>query len=346
MSFWAGKRVLVTGHTGFKGSWLSLWLIQLGAEVSGFALEPDTTPALFDQLGLAGKLDHRIGDIRTKGALEARVAEVQPDVVFHLAAQPLVLASYEDPMATWDTNVMGTVHMLDALRQLTHPCAAIMITTDKVYENRETEQPYSEGDRLGGHDPYSASKAGCELAIASYRKSFFHSHPVRVIAARAGNVIGGGDWAKNRIVPDIARALAAGDVIGVRNPDAQRPWQHVLEPLAGYLRLAEQAFGGAALAPAYNFGPDPQDVRPVRDLVEGAVAHWPGRWEDRSDPDAPHEAGLLSLENALARQDIGYTPRWTFDTCLARTMAWYRAVHEGAEPAEITAAQIAEFGAP
>lgn len=346
MSFWAGKRVLVTGHTGFKGSWLSLWLTQLEAEVYGYALAPDTTPALFDQLQLARLSDHLISDIRDAERLAARVAQVQPDVVFHLAAQPLVLASYDDPLETWDTNVMGTAHMLDALRGLDRPCAAIMITTDKVYENRETMTPYTEADRLGGHDPYSASKAACELVIASYRKSFFRDHRVRIASARAGNVIGGGDWAENRILPDIARALAKGDAIPVRNPVARRPWQHVLEPLSGYMRLAEQMLTGADVAAAYNFGPEEADVRPVRDLVEGACRIWDGTWEDQSDPNAPHEAGLLSLSIDLAKSALGYKPRWGFDQGLANTISWYRAVHEGADPAALTAAQIAEFGAP
>lgn len=352
MSFWAGKRVLVTGHTGFKGSWLSLWLGELGAEVFGLALEPDTDPALFDQLGLARQLDHRIGDIRDAETLRARVADVHPDVVFHLAAQPLVLASYDDPLLTWDTNVMGTAHVLQALRGVDHPCAAVMITTDKVYENREWVHPYRETDRLGGHDPYSASKAACELVIASYARSFFADSPVRIVSARAGNVIGGGDWAANRIVPDIARALAKGQAIPVRNRHARRPWQHVLEPLSGYLRLAESmADSGAVpgvggMAKKYNFGPEINDVRPVGDLVEAALIHWPGSWDDQSDPDARHEAGLLSLDIECARADLGYSPRWDFERAVENTVQWYRAVAGGASPREISCAQIRAFGAP
>lgn len=346
MSFWSGKRVLVTGHTGFKGSWLSLWLTRLGAEVAGLALAPDTEPALFDQLGLADRLDHRIGDIREAATVAERVAQVQPDVVFHLAAQPLVLASYDDPLLTWDTNVMGTAHVLQALRALSRPCAAVMITTDKVYENREWVHPYREEDRLGGHDPYSASKAGSELVIASWRKSFLAGHPVRVVSARAGNVIGGGDWAANRILPDLARALGQGAALRLRNPAARRPWQHVLEPLSGYLRLAEAAYRGEALADSYNFGPEPADVHPVRALVEAALSHWPGRWEDASDPAAPHEAGLLSLGIERARADLGYVPRWGFADSVRHSMEWYRDVAEGVSPLDITAAQIAAFGAP
>lgn len=344
MSVWRGKRVLLTGHTGFKGGWLASWLCKLGAEVHGLALEPQTP--FFAQLGLEAKIDHRIGDIRDACLVAARVAEVRPDAVFHLAAQALVLASYADPLATWDVNVMGTAHVLDALRALDYPCAAVMVTTDKVYENREWVHPYREEDALGGHDPYSASKAGVELVIASYRRSFFGDHPVRVASARAGNVIGGGDWAENRIVPDLARACAAGAPLRVRNPDARRPWQHVLEPLSGYLRLAEALLEGRDVDRAYNFGPEAADVRPVRDLVDAALTHWPGTWQDASDPAAPHEAGLLSLGIERARADLGYRPRWGFAEGIGRTMAWYRGVHEGMDPAALTLTQIAEFGAP
>ncbi len=346
MSFWSGKKVLVTGHTGFKGSWLSQWLTDLDASVAGLALAPDTEPALFDQLGLAKRMDHRIGDIRDAETVRTRVEEVQPDVVFHLAAQPLVLAAYEDPLGTWSSNVMGTAHLLDALRGLDKPCAAVLITTDKVYENREWLHPYREEDRLGGHDPYSASKAGCELVISSYRRSFFRDHPVRLVSARAGNVIGGGDWAENRILPDIIRALAAGHAIPVRNPHARRPWQHVLEPLSGYLRLAARMHGGEQFSDAYNFGPEVSDVKSVADLVHGALSLWPGAWEDRSDPDAPHEAGLLGLGIERARADLGYAPRWDFETGLARSVEWYKRVHDGDAALDVTRAQIAEFGAP
>ena len=243
--FWAGRRVLLTGHTGFKGSWLALWLSELGARVTGVGLEPDTTPNLFGQLELVGRLErHHIADIREAHALVEIAKACQPQVVFHLAAQPLVRRSYQDPLGTWATNVQGSLHMLEALKPLQHPCAVVMVTTDKVYENQEWAYGYRESDRLGGHDPSSASKAAAELAIASWRASFCgtapHQSPHLAIAtARAGNVIGGGDWAADRIVPDAMRALAAGKPIAVRNPTATRPWQHVLEPLGGYLRLAE-----------------------------------------------------------------------------------------------------------
>ena len=347
MSFWDGKRVLVTGHTGFKGSWLCEWLLYLGADVAGLALSPEPHQPLFNQLNLTERMDHAIGDIREAGVLARRVAALRPEIVFHMAAQPLVLASYVDPVGTWATNVMGSLHLMQALRDLDGPCAAVMITTDKVYENREWIHPYREGDRLGGHDPYSASKAAMEIAIAAWRRSFFENHPAHLVSARAGNVIGGGDWAENRILPDIVRALQSGETVAVRNPAAVRPFQHVLEPLSGYLRLAERlSTAPDTLAEAYNFGPEPSDLKTVQALIEEALQHWPGTWVDRSQLGAPHEAGLLSLEIESARQDLGYAPRWTSAEGVARAIHWYRAVHEGADPRALTRAQIQAFGAP
>ena len=347
MSFWSGKRVLVTGHTGFKGSWLTLWLTRMGARVAGLALAPDTTPALFEQLALADRIDHALGDIRNLDTVRARVAQIRPDVVLHLAAQPLVLASYEDPLETWSTNVMGSAHLLEALRALDHSCAVVMVTTDKVYLNVDAGQPFAETDPLGGHDPYSASKAAMEIAVDSWRKSFFGDHPVRIASARAGNVIGGGDWAANRLVPDLMRGLATGQEVAIRNPDATRPWQHVLEPLAGYLRLAERLWsGGAAHARAYNFGPDAAATRTVRDLADTVLTHWPGSWRDTSGPGQRHEAALLSLDIGAARADLGITPRWDFDQTVEMTVEWYRAAHEGADPVALCLAQIEAFGAP
>lgn len=344
--FWTGKRVLLTGHTGFKGSWLSLWLEALGAEVYGLALAPDTAPSLFDQLGLAQMPGHALGDIRAPETVAARVAETAPDIVFHLAAQPLVLCGYRAPLETWASNVMGTAHVLDALRAAERRVAVLCITTDKVYENREWVHAYREPDRLGGHDPYSASKAACELVIDSYRRSCFAGGPVRVASARAGNVIGGGDWAKNRILPDLARARAAGEALAVRNPAAVRPWQHVLDPLAGYLMLAEALWEGRpAAGSAFNFGPDPAEQRSVRELVGTALRHWPGNWRDASDPDAPHEAGRLSLATDKARALLGWAPRWGFAEAVARTMEWYRGVHEGADARALSLGQIAAFSA-
>ena len=335
-AFWRGRRVFLTGHTGFKGSWLALWLLELGAEVTGLALPPEPGPSLFEALGLAGRLQHRIGDIRDPAVLSQAVAACEPEVVLHLAAQPLVRRSYVEPVSTWETNVMGTIHLLEALRPLPEPCTAVLITTDKVYRNNEWLYGYRENDPLGGHDPYSSSKAATELAIASWRSSFCGSQPhqtpqLRVASARAGNVIGGGDWAADRIVPDAMRALAEGQPIGVRNPLATRPWQHVLEPLGGYLRLAEQLAGAAdpaLLATAFNFGPQLEANRSVRELVEESLRHWPGRWEDQSDPSSPHEANLLNLVIDRAHHQLGWAPRWPFATTIERTVRWYRQVHE------------------
>lgn len=347
-SFWRGRRVLITGHTGFKGSWLTLWLLSLGAELWGYALAPEPGRALFTDLGLDeapsppdwGHLRHRLGDVRDLEALQQVVADSQPEVVLHLAAQALVQRSYRDPLGTWATNVQGSLHLLEALKPLQHPCAVVMVTTDKVYANQEWYYGYREEDRLGGHDPYSASKAAAELAIASWRASFrgpdAHQTPhLSIATARAGNVIGGGDWAEDRIVPDAMRSLAAGESIPVRQPEATRPWQHVLEPLGGYLLLAEKLVtGDAAYASAFNFGPSLEANRSVRELVEAALAHWPGSWLDLSDPTAPHEAGRLHLQIDKAHHQLHWQPRWPFATTVKLTVAWYRAVHEGASPLE------------
>lgn len=340
-SFWRGKRVLVTGHTGFKGAWLTLWLLHRGANVAGIGLAPETTPALFDQLNLGDEIDHRLIDIRDAGALRAAVDDSKPDIVFHLAAQALVRRGYREPVETWATNVMGTVHVLEALRALSRPCAAVLITTDKVYENREWEFGYRETDQLGGYDPYSASKAACEIAIASWRRSYLGTgQPVRVASARAGNVVGGGDWAQDRIVPDLMRALSAGLPLSLRNPSATRPWQHVLEPLAGYMLLAEKLYAAAAASPfedAFNFGPEAEAERSVRDLVTTALAYWPGgSWIDASDPNAPHEAGRLALDIDRARGRLGWRPRWNFERTVAETVTWYRDCAR-ADPAAIRA---------
>ncbi|WP_263764519.1 CDP-glucose 4,6-dehydratase [Lentibacter sp. XHP0401] len=345
-SFWSGKSVLVTGHTGFKGSWLSFWLNQLGANVAGMALAPDTKPALFDQLGIEALADHMIGDIRDANLVARRVAEVQPNVIFHLAAQPLVIESYKTPLETWQTNVMGSAHVMQAVRQLTGRCAVVMVTTDKVYENLENGKAYNECDPLGGHDPYSASKAAMEIAVSSWRRSFLAGTDIRMASARAGNVIGGGDWATNRIVPDIVRALKLEQPIAVRNPNAVRPWQHVLEPLAGYLVLAERLWSSEdkAYQSAFNFGPDPKDARPVVDLVTEALRHWRGSWAKIPSKDAVHEAGFLSLDSAKSEAHLGIKPRWSFEQTIEKTINWYRAVADGESAKDVTLAQISEFG--
>lgn len=342
-SFWRGRRVLITGHTGFKGSWLTLWLLSLGAEVWGYALAPEPGRSLFTDLGLDkakgnvdwGRLHHCLGDACDLEALQQVVADAQPEVVLHLAAQALVRRGYVDPLGTWATNVQGSLHLLEALKPLQQFCAVVMVTTDKVYANQEWDYGYRELDRLGGHDPYSASKAAAELAISSWRSSFcgpstYQTPHLAIATARAGNVIGGGDWAEDRIVPDAMRSLAAGKSIPVRQPRATRPWQHVLEPLGGYLLLAENLSRGGVEASAFNFGPTLEANRSVRELVEAALAHWPGSWRDLSDPTAPHEAGRLHLQIDKAHHQLNWRPHWYFANTVERTVAWYRAVHEGA----------------
>lgn len=351
-----GKKVLVTGHTGFKGSWLCEWLLALGAEVHGYALEPPTRPSLFNQLKLAKRIkSHTIGDVRDLQAVVRTMRRVKPDFVFHLAAQPLVRLSYERPAETFDTNVMGTVNVLEAARrvfdrtQFGRLVSVVCITTDKVYENNEKGRPFRETDPFGGHDPYSASKGACEIVISSYRRSFFGTpdSPVWVASARAGNVIGGGDWAKDRIVPDAMRALAKGEAIPVRNKVSTRPWQHVLEPLGGYLTL------GAALAKrerfdevcgGFNFGPNPKANRTVKELVEEMLTWHNGAWVDKSDPNAVHEAGLLNLDIRKARKVLGWKPKWGFEETVKNTVQWYAAVAEGRSPRAITSEQIAAYG--
>jgi CDP-glucose 4,6-dehydratase len=362
-AFWRGRRVLVTGHTGFKGSWLTLWLLELGAQVHGLALpaEPVEPPGqpLAEALGLAERLGprHRLGDLRDPAVMQAAVAASEPEVVLHLAAQPLVRRSYSDPRGTWSTNVLGSLELLEALRPLRHPCAVVLVTTDKVYANREWTWGYRERDRLGGHDPYSASKAAMELLVASWRDSFCGSGAhqtdrLALASARAGNVIGGGDWAVDRVVPDAIRALAAGDPITLRHPASTRPWQHVLEPLAGYLRLAEALTADPTLAAAYNFGPASEANQTVQALVETLLAHWPPgpgstpRWRSGDQGQDPHEAGLLHLVSDRAREQLGWQPRWPFAVTAARTAQWYRQVLlEGMDPRDGCLADLAAYGA-
>lgn len=342
-----GKTVWLSGHTGFKGAWLARWLLQLGARVHGFAQPPLTTPSVFEQLGLVKEIEHEIGDVRDADTVKKSILRVQPDFVFHLAAQALVRYSYEHPLETYATNVMGTAHVLEALRSLKKPCATVIVTTDKCYENREQDYAYAEEDPLGGHDPYSSSKGAAEIVISAYRRSFFGQSPVRIASARAGNVIGGGDWALDRIVPDCIRSLQRGVAIPVRNPAATRPWQHVLEPLSGYLWLAAslaQNNANATLAAAFNFGPDKEANRNVAELVREVLKSWPGHWEDLSNPNAPHEAKLLMLSIAKAKKILHWQPTWKFETAIARTVAWYRGVNENAAAAEdLTLQQIAEY---
>lgn len=321
-----GTRVLVTGHTGFKGSWLTRWLLDLGAEVTGLALEPDTTPSLFDDLGLQDHVAHHVGDIRDAALVESIITAAQPEVVLHLAAQPLVRRAYAEPVYTFEVNAVGTANVLEAVRATDSVRAVVSVTTDKVYKNPETGHPFTEDEPLGGHDPYSASKACAEIVTASFRDSFFASGGPAVATARAGNVIGGGDWAEDRIVPDCVRALAAAGPIAVRNPGAVRPWQHVVEPLSGYLRLAQLLLeDGRGYAEAFNFGPDPEGRHTVADVVEAAIGVWgSGEWHRPELGVQPHEAGLLTLNVDKAADRLGWTPLWDFDETIARTVGWYR----------------------
>jgi len=317
---------LLTGHTGFKGGWLAIWLARLGAEVTGVALNPDTSPSLFEVAGV-GRLVARsvLADIRYASTLAAVVREAQPEVVLHLAAQPLVRRSYCEPLETFATNVMGTAHVLDALRNCVDARVAVMVTTDKVYANREWVHPYRETDTLGGHDPYSASKAASEIAIDSYRRAFLTEQGVAVASARAGNVIGGGDWAEDRLLPDAVRAWQRGTVLDVRRPDAVRPWQHVLEPLAGYLMLAQHLWRDATAADAYNFGPSADEAATVRRVITRAQTAWPGNaqvaWGNGAA--GPHEAGLLALDASKARAVLGVRGLWNTGEAVDRTVDWY-----------------------
>lgn len=349
-----GRRVLITGHTGFKGSWLALWLHQLGAKVSGLALPPEPGNTLFDSLGLSQKLDHHLGDIRDAVLVDSIVDQTRPEIVFHLAAQPLVRLSYVQPVETWNTNVMGTIHVMDAVRKLDSPCTIVAITTDKVYENNDAGRAFAETDPLGGHDPYSSSKAGAEIAIQSWRRSFFGSEsPLALASTRAGNVIGGGDFAADRIVPDAIRCMSAGESVRVRNPGSTRPWQHVLEPLCGYLLLGaqmDQALRAtdttrrSILESAWNFGPALESVRPVHDLIDQITSRWPGgRWHHSADANAVHEARLLALDPAKAELELGWRPRWTFEQAVNTTVDWYHAVHQGADPVALSLQQIQSF---
>jgi CDP-glucose 4,6-dehydratase len=341
-SFWQNKRVLLTGHTGFKGSWLSLLLSQLGAKVTGFALAPPTQPNLFDLAGVQDHITHVVGDIRNYADLFAVIQEAQPEIVIHMAAQPLVLASYDQPIETYATNVMGTVNLFEALRQTKSVKAIVNVTTDKCYENKEWNWGYRENDVLGGHDPYSNSKACAELVTSAFRNSFFKGMNIGSASARAGNVIGGGDWAQNRLIPDIIQACMDDKTVSIRNPEAMRPWQHVLEPLQGYLLLAEKLYQHPEqFAEAWNFGPQDEDTQPVRWIADYVVKQWgqSARWAIQPIHQ-PHEACYLKLDHSKAKTKLGWQPRWNLKDGLNKTIEWYQAYQQKQNMHDVTIAQI------
>lgn len=340
--FWSGRRVLVTGHTGFKGSWLCLWLSQLGADVVGYSDGVPSRPALFEAAAVERSVDSLVGDVRDREHLGRVVAEHRPEVVMHLAAQPLVRRSYVEPALTYETNVIGTVNLLEAIRAIESVRVVVVVTTDKVYEQVESKR-HPEGDRLGGHDPYSSSKACAELVTSAYRSSYFE-HGAAVATARAGNVIGGGDWGADRLLPDIVDALRQRRPLELRYPQAVRPWQHVLNPLDGYLVLAERLWDDRAAAAAWNFGPAVEDARPVEWVARRAAEHWGGKLEIRAPATPqPPEAPSLELDASRARASLGWQPRWDLDEGLAATVDWYRRFDAGEPARDLVLEQIDTF---
>jgi len=345
---WQDRRVLVTGHTGFKGSWLSLLIAGMGAKVTGFALDPSTDPNLFEAARIDELVTHRIGDVRDLGAVQQLFAKARPEIVFHLAAQSLVRPSYQQPVETYATNVMGTAHVLEAARQLGGVKAIVCVTSDKCYENREWVWPYRESDPMGGHDPYSSSKGCAELVAAAYRSSFFDTAPTDdwtgLATVRAGNVIGGGDWAQDRLIPDIIRALEAGAAPLIRSPQALRPWQHVLEALHGYLMIAERLLAGERrYADAWNFGPSESDAQSVSNIVERLVAALGGKGWETAAGDQPHEAGLLRLDSSKARAELGWQPSLDLGEALDWIVEWHQVFARNQDARAITQEQIRKY---
>jgi CDP-glucose 4,6-dehydratase len=345
-AFWAGKRVFLTGHTGFKGSWMSLWLQQMGAQVTGFALAPPTEPSLFEVARVGEGMRSILGDIRDRALLEQALISADPEIVIHMAAQPLVRASYDDPVGTYATNVMGTVHVMEAVRKAGAVRAVCVVTTDKCYENREWAWGYREDEAMGGYDPYSNSKGCAELVTSAYRRSFFGGEGAAAVGSgRAGNVIGGGDWAVDRLIPDILRAVETGEPVLIRNPLAIRPWQHVLEPVSGYLVLCQALWNRPGLAAeAWNFGPRDEDARPVQWIVERMVALWgEGAAWTRDESIQPHEANYLKLDISKARAGLHWQPRWTLAQALDGIVAWHRAWLSGADMNRYCLDELARF---
>jgi CDP-glucose 4,6-dehydratase len=347
---WQGRRVFLTGHTGFKGGWLALWLTRLGAQVRGYALAPPTEPNLFELTSLSTVLEDVRGDVRDLARLETSITQFAPEVVFHLAAQPIVRRSYADPVGTYGTNVMGTVHLLEAIRKTPSVRALVCVTTDKCYQNQEWIWPYRESDPLGGYDPYASSKACAEIVSAAYRSSFFSVERVSeyhlgLATARAGNVIGGGDWSENRLIPDLIRGFRSRQPVLIRRPNAIRPWQHVLDPLHGYLRLAQELLSQPLrFASSYNFGPGDDDTWSVERIANKLASIWGdgASWIRDSSPNV-HEAGILRLDASKARTELGWKPRLRIEEALNWTAGWYRAWHQGDNMAEFTCRQIGDY---
>ncbi len=350
-NFWQGKKVLITGHTGFKGSWLTLWLDKLGAEIMGYALEPDYDKSLFNQLNLKERCENKIEDILDKKTLEKVIIDFAPDVVFHLAAQPLVGLSYTNPSLTWSVNVMGTINVLEALRKIKKKVIALIITSDKVYKNFEWDYAYREDDKLGGDDPYSGSKAAVEIAVNSWRRSFcgnssHQSQYLKIASARAGNVIGGGDWVKSRIIPDLIYSLIKKEEVLLRYPLSTRPWQHVLEPLSGYLKLAESIYLNSQndLESCFNFGPNLESNQTVKSLIQKCLIHWDGRFNVLPQDDLPHEAGKLNVSIEKAFNKLNWKPTWDYETTVKKTILWYKKVLlDGVDPLSCCINDLKDF---
>lgn len=343
-SFWQGKRVYLTGHTGFKGSWLSLWLQEMGAIVKGYALTPPTTPSLFEEARVAEKIESQIGDIRDFETLKSSMVGFNPDILIHMAAQPLVRLSYKEPLETYDTNVMGTAKVLEAARSCSNLKSIVSVTTDKCYENKEWVWGYREDEPMGGYDPYSSSKGCSELVTSAYRLSFMQEQGIGLASARAGNVIGGGDWADDRLIPDILRAFEKKQPVVIRNPTSTRPWQHVLEPLSGYLVLAQKLYETPeGYAEGWNFGPYEDDAKPVDWILNHMVANWPGaRWE--LDKNAqPHEAGYLKLDVSKAKARLHWHPTWRLEHTLAKIIKWHQAWLNKEDIQKVCLQEINEF---
>jgi CDP-glucose 4,6-dehydratase len=344
--FWSGKKVFLTGHTGFKGGWLSLWLSSMGAKVTGYSLAPNTTPNLFDVLAIGSLIEtSHIADIRDLGSLQQAMTEATPEVVIHMAAQPLVRYSYANPVETYATNVMGTVHVLESARTIESVRATVVVTTDKCYENREREAGYREDEAMGGFDPYSSSKGCAELVTSAYRQSYFSKSVNHLASARAGNVIGGGDWSQDRLIPDAIKAFEVNEPLMIRNPLATRPWQHVLEPLSGYLILAQALYEpGSSFASAWNFGPRDDDNRAVQEVVNLLISSWgnSARWE-KEGAEQPHEANLLKLDCSKAHAQLGWTPKWDLGIATQKIVQWQKAYQQKQNMQEVSLAQINDY---